>query len=298
MLIYRIRKDILQTFRKTPIFMASSHSRTRRLKPILDKVPPGYLVDTDWLTKQGVDSKSIHRYVSQRWIERVVRGVYRRPVPIRAQDNAPISWESVILSLQRVLNYDVYLGGVSALELAGFQHYLYFGGTPEVHFYGSAPLWVNRIPLQTKILVHTRTLFGDDRVGIGELSHDVEKVKETGDVWRWSVITSLPERAILEAIDLVRTTSDFENLDKIFQSLTTLRPNTLMSLLKACRSIKVRRLFFVFAEKHAHLWLRHLDVDSIDFGSGPRALIEGGRIHPVYQIYVPTEFVPVTLEAP
>ncbi len=272
--------------------MANSQVRTRRLKPILDKVPPGFLVDTAWLTAEGIDSKSIHRYVSRGWLERIIRGVYRRPVPIGAQISSTVSWESVILSLQRILNCDVHLGGVSALEFAGFQHYLYLGGAPLVHFYGSVPAWVKRIPTSTEILFHRRSLFGDNLTGIDESDHDVGKLEEAVRVWHWSIRASTPERAIFEALDRVRTHGDFEYMDKIFQSLTTLRPNQLMDLLAACQSVKVRRLFFVFAEKHAHLWLRYLDRSSIDFGSGPRALVAGGRIHPVYRIYVPTDFVP------
>lgn len=221
-----------------------------------------------------------------------MRGVYRRPVPTGLQDSSALSWESVIVSLQRISNYDVHLGGISALELAGFQHYLYLGGTPRVHFYGNAPSWVKRLSLQSKILIHARTLFGDYLTGIGASNHHLGLAKEAEDVWQWSIRASSPERATLEALDQIRTASDFETLDQIFQSLTNLRPNLLMTLLEVCRSVKVRRLFFVFAERHAHLWLKYLDVDAIDFGSGPRALIEGGRIHPVYRIYVPPGFLP------
>ena len=270
--------------------MANSQRRIPRLKPLLDKVPPGFLVDTAWLKAQGVESKSIHRYVAQGWLDRVVHGVYRRPVPVGVQNDTPISWESVLLSLQRILDCDVHLGGVSALELGGFQHYLYLGGTPQVHFYGSVPSWVKRLPLDTKIVVHRKSLFGGILTGVNGSYRGVRKYDEAVDVWRWPIRASSPERAILEAMDLLQTRGDFEHLDKIFQSLTTLRPNLLMELLNACSSIKVRRLFFVFAERHAHLWLKHLDASGIDFGSGPRALIPGGQIHPVYRIYVPAEF--------
>ena len=65
-----------------------------------------------------------------------------------------------------------------------------------------------------------------------------------------------------------------------------------MALLTACRSVKVRRLFFVFADRHGHGWRKHLDSSKIDFGSGPRALVAGGRLHPEYHIYVPQDLVP------
>jgi hypothetical protein len=62
--------------------------------------------------------------------------------------------------------------------------------------------------------------------------------------------------------------------------------------LRACQSIKVKRLFFVFADRHAHAWLKYLDKSEIDLGSGPRALIKEGKIHPIYRISVPTAFMP------
>ena len=61
--------------------MVMNHPRKPRLKPLLDAVPPGFLVDTRWLKAQGIDPKSIHNYVARGWLERVVRGLYRRPLP-------------------------------------------------------------------------------------------------------------------------------------------------------------------------------------------------------------------------
>ena len=139
-------------------------------------------------------------------------------------------------------------------------------------------------------MVHGRRLFGDDPAGIGESDRDVEESWEAVNVWRWPIRASSPERAILEALDGLRGEAGFDRLDKIFGSLTTLRPKQLMTLLKACRSVKVRRLFFVFADRHGHPWRKHLDASKVDFGSGPRALVEGGRIHPDYRIYVPCDF--------
>ncbi len=270
--------------------MAVEPTRTQRLKPVLDKVPPGFLVDTAWLRAQGVDPKSIHRYVLRGWLERVIRGVYRRPMPEGVYDTATVSWESVLLSLQRILERDVHLGGESALDLAGYYHYLSFGGPPRVHFYGKVPAWLKRLPTRTKIVVHGDALFGDDPAGIGESDRDVEESREAVNVWRWPIRASSPERAILEALDGLHGEAGFDRLDKVFGSLTTLRPKQLTLLLAACRSVKVRRLFFVFADRHRHAWRKHLDASKVDFGSGPRALVEGGRIHPDYRIYVPHDF--------
>lgn len=270
--------------------MSIYRSRKQRLKPMLDKVPPGFLVDSGWLKDQGIDSKSINRYVASGWLERVIRGVYRRPIPDGAHGSTTVSWESTLLSLQRILEYDVYLGGESALDLAGYYHYLRFGEPRQVHFYGNVPAWIKRLPIQTKIVAHRRSLFGDDPTGIGDSVRQVGETRGTVSMWHWSIKASSPERAILEALDELRNRSGFDYLDKIFESLTTLRPKQLMELLTVCSSVKVRRLFFVFADKHQHPWRKHLDKSKIDFGSGPRALVDGGRIHAVYRISVPVEF--------
>lgn len=248
----------------------------------MDKVPPGYIVDTPWLRAQGIDPKSIHDYVVRGWLGRVIRGVYRRPPPEGIEGITEASWQTVLLSLQWIMKYDIHLGGESALDLGGYTHYHNFGNPPRVHFYGSAPSWLKR--LSKEIVLHPRTLFKENQNTTSEISQGM---------WQWPVKASSPERAILEALDELPNHASFSNLDKIFEGLTTLRPNRLMALLTDCRSIKVRRLFFVFADRHRHSWRKHLDPSKIDFGSGPRALVKGGKIHPEYHIYVPKNLVPV-----
>ena len=273
--------------------MVMNHQRTPRLKPLLDSVPPGFVVDTPWLTARGIDPKSIHDYVARGWLERLVRGVYRRPVPQGAPGGGEF-WAILLLSMQRLMNHAVHLGGESALDLAGHAHYLNLGGTPRVRFYGDVPSWLKRLPISAEIVVRRSALFGDDPVGIEEFDVGAGAVV---DVWRWPVRASSPERAILEALDELPRHASFDNLDKIFEGLVSLRPRRLTALLTACRSVKVRRLFFVFADRHGHGWRKHIDASAIDFGSGPRALVDGGRFHPDYRISVPEMLMPADVRA-
>ena len=249
------------------------------------------MVDTPWLRARGIDPKSIHGYVARGWLERVVRGVYRRPLP----ENVPgsgASWEVVLVSLQRLMGSDVHLGGESALDLAGHAHYLSLGGRTRVHLYGDAPSWLHRLPIRERMVVRRCKLFGNDPVGITEASAWAGDGGPAVEVWRWPVRTSSPDRAILEALDELPGNASFDHLDKIFEGLVTLRPKLLMTLLAACRSVKVRRLFFVFADRHGHSWRKRLDTGRVAFGSGPRALVEGGTFHPTYRISVPGYLVP------
>ena len=248
-------------------------------------------MDTAWLKARGIDAKSIHDYAARGWIERVVHGVYRRPLPIGAQADG-LSWQSVLLSLQRLKGCSVHLGGESALDFAGHVHYLSLGGTRRVHFYGDAPSWLKRLPTSERIILHRSKLFGGDPEGIDEAEGLDQDNGWAVDVWRWPIRASCPERAILEAIDELPNNASFELLDRTFEGLIRLRPRRLMTLLAACRSVKVRRLFFVFADRHEHGWRKHLGTERIDLGSGPRALVPGGRFHPAYGVSVPEFLLP------
>ena len=178
------------------------------------------------------------------------------------------------------------------LDMAGYAHYLSLGGRPRVQVYGKAPSWLNRLPMQSQIVVRRRTLFGDDPPGIDETDPEAGSSGPSVEVWRWPIKASSPERAVLEALDELPHRASFENLDRIFEGLVSLRSKHPMAMLTACRSVKARRLFLVFADRHEHPWRKYLDTTKIDLGSGPRALVEGGKLHPTCRIYVPEAFVP------
>ena len=53
------------------------------------------------------------------------------------------------------------------------------------------------------------------------------------------------------------------------------------------RSVKTKRLFLWFAERHQHAWLIALDRSKIDLGTGKRMLVHGGRLDRKFLITVP-----------
>ena len=61
-----------------------------------------------------------------------------------------------------------------------------------------------------------------------------------------------PERAILECLNLSDASSNLLDIYYIMESLTTLRPKLLQTLLERCTSQKVKRLFLYMAEKAVH----------------------------------------------
>ena len=261
--------------------------RMQNLKMILNTVPAGFLVDAAWLTARGVAYESLRDYVKRGWLERVSRGVFRRPV-----SNAPakkeIDWRTCILSAQHIMNYDVHVGGMTALNLQGYSHYLYLGGHPPVSVYGKTlPKWLHRLPLDASINAHNVSLFSDPSLGLK--NDDVDPSNTLP--WDWQLKMSTLERAAIETMDGLPHRESFHMLDMAFQSLTNLRPKLLSALLHSCRKIKVRRMFFAFADRHDHSWRARLNPEEFDLGSGDRALFSGGKMHPRYRIMVPKEFV-------
>ena len=73
----------------------------------------------------------------------------------------------------------------------------------------------------------------------------------------------------------------------VMEGLSTLSPARMQALLADCRNVKVKRLFFYFADRHKHAWLKQLDRKAVDLGSGKRVLDKCGRYDPVHMITVP-----------
>ncbi|MCY3996983.1 MAG: type IV toxin-antitoxin system AbiEi family antitoxin domain-containing protein, partial [Rhodobacter sp.] len=247
-------------------------------------------VDAAWLVARKIDRKSIFNYVEKGWLEKVARGIYRRPDPeIFAADIAN-EWRRAVLSIQHLMKWQCHVGGQTAMALAGFEHYVRFDDAGPICLYGETPSWMKRLPNADGFRYRTNALF-NTRSGIsGAGDTNDGNLDQTSAPRR--LIQSTPERAILEWLNELPNKTTFHSVDVVFEGLATLRPKLLMSLLQDCRSIKVKRLFFVFADRHNHAWCKYLEKDQIDMGVGPRALVEGGKMHPDHSIYVPSDFIP------
>lgn len=259
----------------------------QKLKNTLDAVPPGFLVDSAWLERHEVSRFLARKYVDKGWLERVHHGVFRRPAPNATNSNT-FDWKTYLLSIQHIMGYDVHVGGTTALAQQGYDHYLRLGSNAPVWVYGDAiPKWLTKIPLNTTVQTRSLSLFANPSLGLNKDDTDTAGTLP----WDWQLRMSAPERAIMEALDELPNRESFHNLDMVFESLTTLRPRSLSALLHSCKKIKVKRLFFVFADRHDHAWRKRLTPEEFNLGSGDRALLKGGRIHPRYRIMVPEEFV-------
>jgi hypothetical protein len=274
---------------------AQRHSRINRL---LLALPERFLADSAWLQAQGLSRSSIRDYVDGGWLERIGPRVYRRPGQVA---NGLLRWDVVVLSLQQIMHKSLHVGGRTAVELSGYAHYLETGESPTVYLYGqAAPSWLAKLPLKAHFELRSDRLFASTGTGIEMRRFDLrsgETSAETRDAeakspWDWSLTMSVPERAILEMMDELPQHESFHQVDVVMEGMTSLRPQLLGKLLKECRSVKVKRLFLWYAERHGHAWLKHLDQSSIDLGHGKRQLVPAGRFDTRYQITLPAELFP------
>lgn len=272
-----------------------ARQKDEKLKYVLENVPPGFLVDTPWLASRNIDRKLAHWYLKRGWLEPVAQGVYRRPAITFAKVSGEVEWKVVVLSIQQLMGYDVHLGGRTALNVHGFQHYLAFSGEKTVYLYGDSPTWLRRLPTTHKFVKRSRSLFRHTLVGVDEKSNltGIEESEEALNLSsrQWTLKMSSPERAILEMLNELPKNESFHIVDKLFEGLSNLRPSLLEELLHLCSSVKVKRYFFVFADRQNHEWRKYISTAGINLGSGPRHTFKGGRIHPKFKISVPPDFL-------
>jgi hypothetical protein len=212
--------------------------------------------------------------------------------------NDQLRWDVVVLSLQQVMHKALHVGGRTAVELSGYAHYLEAGETSTVYLYGQgAPSWLTALPSSARFELRPDRLFANSGTGVemkrfdlrsGEASTTV-KDAERKSPWEWSLTMSVPERAILEMMDELPQQESFHQVDTVIEGMTNLRPQLLGRLLQECRSVKVKRLFLWYADRHKHSWLKHLDRSAIDLGRGKRQLVPAGRFDARYQITLPAE---------
>jgi hypothetical protein len=275
-----------------------SEQKAGKLKQLERLLPEGLLVDSSWLSARGYSTSLRTKYVASGWLEQPARRVYRRP---RGQ----LSWQQVVISLQTLLGHRLAVGGRTALELQGYAHYL-SQGSSEIHIHGPTkpPNWLATLPLEERFIYRNSVpLFRSDleEVTFPPLvpdhggKQDDRSVQDAGlrslawGQWDWPLTVSAPERAILELLDELPDHESFHQVDVLMEGLSDLAPRRLQKLLVRCRSVKVKRLFFFFADRHRHAWLKHVERAAIDLGSGKRMLVKEGKFDPAYQITVPKE---------
>jgi hypothetical protein len=276
------------------------------LNQLLQTLPPGVLVDSAWLQNQGLSRSRIHDYVAHGWLERLMPRVYRRPTPASqatTNRNPQLRWELAVASAQALVEDPFHVGGATALDLLGLSHFLDLGRKNRVWLYDArhtAPTWLARLPVDVELVLNRRPLFRTDEVGLEWRQLELSTGRVGGGVtstareepWDQFLRMSGAERATLELLQEVGAAVGFHTADRLFEGLANLRPTLLTRLLNECTSVKAKRLFFFFADRHAHAWAKRLDPEEFDLGRGRRQIVKGGRLHPKYEITVPADLMP------
>lgn len=245
----------------------------KKINQILQKWPQGTVVTTDWLKKQGMSRQSVNNYKKSGWLEQISSGAYKRK-------GDSIKWQGGVYALQQFQNKPVHIGGKTSLELQGYGHYIRQAGQQKVVLWKipqtQLPMWFQNVDWEVQLNVRSATLF---REGANEfLQTKVEHIPLT---------LSTAERAILEYLYDVPKHEGFDEASYIMEGLTSLRPTVLQSLLEACNSVRVKRVFMFIAEYYQHSWWKRLNHANINFGKGKRVIVEEGKLNKKYMIVVP-----------
>ena len=259
-----------------------------RRKELYQIMPEGVIATRRWLMENNLSRHAIDNLVKSNQLESISKGIYVR-------NATKITWQSVAYSLQSILNTDLIIGGLTALEMQGLSHYLSFSENKIVHLFGNdlIPEWVDNLALNVNFVRHTRnSLFGKSVEKNGTESNKKKRthsftIERDWDNSSEKIILSSPERAYLEVLLDVPQKVTFEHADQLMQGLTTLSPRNLQKVLEGCQNVKVKRLFFWFADRNNYVWLSKINRESISLGSGNRMIVKGGKLDNKYKITVP-----------
>jgi hypothetical protein len=246
-----------------------------KINQIIKLWNPGLVLTSSFLKKQGINYDQQLAYKNSEWLESVGQGAYRRT-------DDSLNWAGGLYALQRQLSIKIHLGGKSALVNQGYSHYIQFQER-NLFLYtiknSKLPKWFRIYDWNTRLQI-TRTAF---------LPYNLAESFTIKNINGFALRISTPERAILEMLYYIPQKQAFDQALKIFEFMTTLRPEIIQILLESCNSIKVKRLFLYAAEKQNHAWFKALKPDRINLGSGKRVIVKYGVLDYKYNITVPRE---------
>ena len=260
-----------------------AEQNTGKLNLLERTLPEGLLADAAWMERHGYSTSLRSQYVSAGWLVQPVRGTFKRPL-------GELDWQKTIVSLQKMMGRRLAIGGRTALDMQGFSHYLQASGPDTIHLYGVEPPpgWLNKLPLEETFQFHRSSVLFKALGAAGDVLQ-AGTLRELPGPSGWLLVASTPERALLELLDELPGGESFHQVDMLVEGLRTLSPRRLQTLLANCGSVKVKRLFFWFADRHKPAWLEHINRAAISLGSGKRMLVKGGKLDATYLITVPED---------
>jgi hypothetical protein len=245
-----------------------------KINKLLQAWPKSTVAVHPWLQAHGVSRKLAEQYRRRGWIDAIGRGAF-----VRRGDN--VEWPGAVYALQKEVGNLVHPGGRTALELHGLAHFLRLSARAPVYLYGAPgerlPTWFRTHDWKLPVRYSATGLFSRE---LGFTS------RSFGD---FAIDVSSPERAVLEYLDGFPGDASFEEAREVVEALGTPRPEALQSLLEACTSVKVKRMFLFLADQAKHPWRSKLKDKRIKLGRGKRSLVPQGKFDSRYLITVPAE---------
>lgn len=247
--------------------------KSTKINQLLQKLPSGALFFSSWMKVNGISYELQRRYRDSGWLTPFGAGVMAR------YGEKPTLY-GAISSLNKQTGKHFYFGGLSALELAGYSHYVPMGrqvvyvGYPKSEW---VPAWLKKHDWGVDLLFVTSEYFDSD-TGISTMMQGA-----------YEILVSAPERAFIECLNLVPRQYNLMDLYYVMEQLTALRPDMVQALLEQNTSVKMKRLFLYMAEKAGHTWFSDLDLQKVDTGSGKREIVPNGVYDNKYQIVIPEE---------
>ncbi len=247
----------------------------KKIKKLQKLLPPGGIVTQQLLDSHGIYRQLSGKYVLSHWMERIGQGAFKRR-------GDKVSWEAALNALQEQLALPVHIGARSVFEFTGSSHYLRLGEQTKIFLFShqstrNLPKWFCDQNWKSRFVLTKTNLFPKDMT-VGYTKEEMNNFK---------IVLSSKERAVFELLYLIPKHQTWDEADLIFESLVSLRPKQVQTLLEQCSSFKVKRMFLFFAEKHNHQWFKKINFKKVDLGSGDRLIHKNGKFDKKYRITVP-----------
>lgn len=233
---------------------------------------PGTVFTTEMLKAIKILPQLAQYYVKRGWLISIGNGAY-------ARKNDSVSWIGALATLQS-FGVEVYVGAAQALNLLGMNQNVFLG-KPFVHLFTppeiQLPKWFLTYDFGVNFYVNRTDKYNKKNLVLFENSG-------------FNIRISRTEQAILEVCRFVPKLYSFENLQNYIESLPSLNPLVMQSMLEESRNIKEKRLFLYMASSVGHAWCKKLNFEKINLGNGPRQVIQNGSYNRDFHIMVSKGF--------
>lgn len=243
-----------------------------KINQLLARTAPLGLIFSDWMKRNGYSAQLQKRYRDTGWLASLCKGVMFR-------SGTHLNAFAALASFNYQMGKQFRIGAVSALEYAGFNHYVPMGKPllmVALPAGGKKPLWMRSDAFDMTFRTFSTKAFADFEVS----RHDTES---------GTLYISSPELAFLECLALAPKQYSYMDLYYIMEQLATLRPEVVQRLLEGTSNIRVKRMFLYMAEKAGHYWFEDLDASKIDLGTSKLQIVKNGALNKKYSITIPTE---------